>query len=416
MSKTNLQLLIQNLGADCVQCGLCLPHCPTYHVKQLEAQSPRGRIALAQLLAKNPNILDASGYRALDDCLACGRCEAVCPAQVRYLDMLTATRKLMRDHHGEPWIRRWLRRFAAYPNWVRRIVRIAPQFQGHPTLFALVKNIKYINRLCKIFAAVPRTALHHFQKSIQPSTTKPHVGLLIGCTGLFADNDTVQSSIQVIENIGFSVVVLPANLCCGALALHAGAAEDHQRQVNQLAQAINRHSLTAVVHLNSGCHKALMEHLSPKLNMPIDDICAFTTKNWCLDASRINSAATSFSQETVMAFISCSQRNIDGGKAVKELLQRAGISAQIQFPASGCCGAAGVYFVDHPQISDGLKEKSVAPILTGNPRYVVTNNIGCRLQLQEACAAQAPAIRVVHPITLLAKTLVSDPSTNHVHH
>ncbi|WP_036138061.1 4Fe-4S dicluster domain-containing protein, partial [Novilysobacter defluvii] len=83
---------ITALADRCVQCGLCLPACPTYSLERLEPQSPRGRIALARAWALDIIDPTPAGDRHLDDCLACRACEAVCPAGVRYGELLVRTR------------------------------------------------------------------------------------------------------------------------------------------------------------------------------------------------------------------------------------------------------------------------------------------------------------------------------------
>jgi glycolate oxidase iron-sulfur subunit len=59
------QELIQ-LTDQCVLCGLCLPHCPTYQVSQNEAESPRGRISLIKAYAQ--------GHLEADQSLASAPC------------------------------------------------------------------------------------------------------------------------------------------------------------------------------------------------------------------------------------------------------------------------------------------------------------------------------------------------------
>src|SRR5690349_20044840 len=85
---------ISALADQCVQCGLCLPQCPTYRVGRSEAESPRGRIALARALAPGELPDPDSAQTHLDQCLACGSCERACPSHVQYGALLHEIRVL----------------------------------------------------------------------------------------------------------------------------------------------------------------------------------------------------------------------------------------------------------------------------------------------------------------------------------
>src|SRR5688500_7974031 len=80
------------LADQCVKCGRCLPHCPSYRVRAEEGQSPRGRIAYARALALGTLAPSPAVTSHLDGCLACGSCEIVCPSRVAFLDLLVGTR------------------------------------------------------------------------------------------------------------------------------------------------------------------------------------------------------------------------------------------------------------------------------------------------------------------------------------
>ncbi|PIO48600.1 MAG: hypothetical protein CMR00_03745 [[Chlorobium] sp. 445] len=91
-----LPLVTDEMLLNCMQCGFCLPHCPTYALTELERYSPRGRIQLTRALFEGT----LSSEEALSDisdsvntCLGCLACQTACPAGVEYEKFLSPQRR-----------------------------------------------------------------------------------------------------------------------------------------------------------------------------------------------------------------------------------------------------------------------------------------------------------------------------------
>ena len=90
------------ISDQCVMCGICAPHCPTYLKYRNEAESPRGRIALIQALLHNKIPLDEKLKQHLDSCLNCQACEASCPSGVKYGELIDGIRVQQRAQEQQP--------------------------------------------------------------------------------------------------------------------------------------------------------------------------------------------------------------------------------------------------------------------------------------------------------------------------
>src|SRR5690625_1726141 len=85
---------------DCVQCGYCLPVCPTYLTMGKETHSPRGRINLVKMAAEGAITYDEL-EGPINLCLGCRACEVVCPTNVQYGKILESAKEVIQEEKKE---------------------------------------------------------------------------------------------------------------------------------------------------------------------------------------------------------------------------------------------------------------------------------------------------------------------------
>jgi glycolate oxidase iron-sulfur subunit len=353
------------LADRCVQCGLCLPHCPTYRLDRIEAEGPRGRIAYAKAVAAGTLEPTPAGDRHLDQCLGCRRCEQACPAGVRYEDLLVLARAGQAARGARPEGHR------------------AARLLGHPLALAAALPLA---RLARRLPAVPSAA-----PVASPTPTpapRGTVDLFVGCVASTYESSTRRALVRLLAAAGWDAVEPPGQGCCGTAAAHAGDAAGAESLAHRNRAAFGERP---VLSLASGCQSILAASLAGRAE--VGDALAFLSAHG--DALRFRPART-----RVALHLPCSQRVLGGDTAARALLARIPGLDLVELPDTGCCGAAGTHMLAEPGRAALFRAPLLESLAASGATQLLSANIGCRLHL-----ANAASIPVRHPVDFLAEHL-----------
>lgn len=376
----------------CVKCGLCLPHCPTYRLSRDEGDSPRGRIALIQALASGQVGGTALG-KHLERCLGCLACQSACPSGVKYGFLIDAAKTLT------PTRGRLVRRaisWLPYRSWSAPLLR----FFGGSGLRRLSRTIggRRFRRLEQLMP--PAGHLPGGWKRLYPAGTgsRGRVGLFTGCVGRLADHEALSSAIRVLNRLGLDVVVPENQGCCGALHLHNGDEARSESLAEQNLKAFNREEIDALLFLASGCgaHLAGMPFHAPVLEISryLDDM------EWPPDVA-LGSLEISVALHTP-----CSLRHhLKMPWAPENLLKRIPGVKLLKPVNPDCCGAAGSFLLQQPEIADSLRDASVSEIERMGVEYLATGNTGCAMHLASGLRESGADIKTVYPVQLIEMSM-----------
>lgn len=394
-------------------CGLCAPHCPTYRLSGSELESPRGRLSLMGGLWQGR--LDASPdvEQHLDSCLLCRNCEAVCPSQVPFGQIMDTTRERLAAQSsgsargkltqlGMAFLTHPARlRAAAWLAWLyqssgtQRLVR-ALNVPRHPTL----RRLEHL-----LPAGIAPRQLGRRYRPGPERTVHGEVSLFTGCLGSALDRETMNCALAVLNAAGYDVHIPRDQACCGALHLHSGEKFTARSLAQSNIQAFTAAGNHPLITLATGCAATLREYPAAEGKArlpPVHEICEFLVA----EAGAVERLTFAPLPQRVLLHTPCSMRNVlRGERYVRSLLNAIPGIELIDAPSTGCCGAAGSYMLSQPTTAEALRTPLIDAVQAHDVAILVTTNIGCALHLAAGLRERGIQVEVVHPVTLVARQL-----------
>jgi len=402
----------------CVHCGLCLPACPTYRQLGNENDSPRGRIYLMRGVVEEKVGIGKSFTTHIDLCLGCRGCETVCPSGVPYGHLLEAARaevskhKLATGNISERLQRFILNRIFTRPKLLRLLLSFVRVFRDSalaPFLFRLdFLSFRLRFPLALLLASRPRIAGSKRKTASSSIKERTKVALLKGCVmdGLF--RETNQATERVLFHNRCRVIEVYGLGCCGALHSHAGQLDTARILARRNIEAFLQDNPEFIIVNTAGCGAAMKEYGTLLADDPLfaDRAREFSAKVRDVSEFLFETGVeppTKRIERKVTYDAPCHLIHAQRiNQAPTELLRTIpGLSLVPLRGSESCCGGAGIYNLQHPDLSTDILYEKIENINETKADTVASSNPGCIMQIGAGALLNGLSVDVVHIVELL---------------
>lgn len=388
----------------CVQCGLCLPHCPTFRLTGKESASPRGRLMAMSAVLDGVLEVDAAFDEAMSFCLQCRACEAVCPGLVpfgRAMEGARAELDAQRPSTGRK-VRRWLLGTLLASDALVRMVTV-----GAGVVQRLRGASWLPGPLGRSLSGLRPLGFRRSWKGREAraeGVAKGTVALLSGCVMDSWFGPVHDATVGLLTRAGYDVVVPESQTCCGALAAHDGHVGVSRELASKNAEAFRGADL--IVSDSAGCTAHLKEYDNwgaPHVGERVRDVTELVAE--LIASGDLPTLERDLGDVAVQD--PCHLRHAQRITAAPRLILSAAGYRPLEIDPDGlCCGAAGIYSVLRPQASSELGSRKAAQVVASGAPVVSSANPGCEMQLRSHLAGKA---RVAHPVELYWQAINGAP-------
>ena len=412
---------------QCIHCGLCLPHCPTYALIGKEMDSPRGRIALMKAVNDGELTLTKKFTQHMYVCLECLACKTVCPAGVQYGRLIEEARGLIEDNRKQPVLKKYaLKSLLGKPDKIKKYTKLMKLYNQIGLQFLVRKSkalsvIPYLNKMEQYLPELPRYTFKERYEEFETGKggKSGNIGFYLGCVMNTIMPDTSSATVEILREFGYDVYTPFDVKCCGAPHINLGdlkTAKEFARHNIDAFYKSGFDQLDAIVTDCAGCGLSLKDYAhyleddedyrekAAKFSKKVMDINEFLFKN----VESNNKFKEIFLKVTYDD--PCHLIHGQGiSKAPRELIKMIPGVEYVELPeADWCCGSAGTYAFLQSKHSEDILDRKLEHIKNLRVNYVLTSNPGCFMQLDYGIRTRKLNFRVAHIMDFLGESIIEE--------
>jgi glycolate oxidase iron-sulfur subunit len=352
----------------------------------------------------------ASGVAQVDErfeeimglCLQCRACEPVCPSVLpfgRAMEGARAEIAAQRPNRGRKLRALVLGRGLGS----RPAIRVATFFAALSQRLRLQKlPVRLLARI-KGLRRIPFTGGSHIGEARPAASARVgSVALLAGCVQDAWFGAVNEAALDLLTAAGYDVTVPAAQTCCGALAAHDGAVAESERLASVNVGAFSGYDL--VVATAAGCSAHLAGYAEwaaggDELASRVSDITVVIAR--AIADGRLPALPPRGTKVAMQD--PCHLRHAQRVTAETRQIVAAAGYQPVEIDDIGlCCGAAGVYMLSQPAMSDELGRRKADQVRVVDVSLVASANPGCEMQLRSNLPRR---YQILHPIEIYADAL-----------
>ncbi len=345
--------------------------------------SGRGRMRLVRALMTGSLEPSPLLNDRLVSCILCGACSSVCPLNINIPELILQGLRMLRKQDKKRRNLRYLLKIATtWPQLSFRVLSMGQDFL-----------LPFLSRrgLLPFRPEIPDQPFHALEQVHKVQKKKGRVAIFTGCSVNYLFPHLGESLINVLQSIGYEVVLPKDEVCCGAPLRGLGMEEEAAELARNNYRVFSRLRIDAILSLCPTCTMTLKHDYRSLIGKGLDK--AMDSSVFLLDRLERVEAI----DRTVTYHDPCHlQYSLGIKKEPRDIIIRAGLGL-VEPQSQGCCGFGGTFCLSNKELSGALALRQAGNLLETGAETIVTSCPGCIMQLRREIQDRP----VIHLIELI---------------